>query len=198
MNKSVIQLIVGYFLKGLLYTLPLAVTVYIIWQTFSWIDGLIPSDIPGVGLLVFLSFVTLMGVLGSSFVARPFIKYINRLIDRVPLVKTIYFALRDLMSAFVGDKKRFDQPVLVTLNKDSEVQRLGFVTREDLSDIGIGPDRVAVYFPHSYQVSGNVFIVPKAQVERIEAKSADIMKFIVSGGVTDLKRGDEMNTTTEQ
>jgi uncharacterized membrane protein len=99
------------------------------------------------------------------------------------LVRIIYSSLKDLISAFVGDKKKFNQPVLVLLNKSSELRKLGFITQTDLGEWGL-KESVAVYLPHSYNFSGDLYIVPRENVTIVQASGADVMKFIVSGGVT--------------
>jgi len=90
------------------------------------------------------------------------------------------------MSAFVGSKKRFNKPVLITINKENNIQQLGFITKEDLSELNISKDTVAVYVPLSYSISGNLLIVPTDHITVVDASSAEVMKFIVSGGVTDI------------
>ena len=91
------------------------------------------------------------------------------------------------LTEFLRTKKRFDKPVLVKQNNNYEVQKLGFITQEDLTYLGIGSDKVAVYLPHSYAWSGNQFIVPKENVTPINASSTTVMKFIISGGVTKIE-----------
>jgi uncharacterized membrane protein len=104
-------------------------------------------------------------------------------LQRIPFLKTIYDALKDLVEALVGSKKKFDRPVLVKLAIGSSVEKLGFITQDDLGILGIGGGKVAVYLPHSFAWSGNLYIVPVEQVTPIDAKAGDVMKFIVSGGV---------------
>jgi len=104
-------------------------------------------------------------------------------LDGAPLIRTIYNAVKDLVGAFVGKKKSFSQPVLVKLSNDTAIEKLGFITSEDLSELGLDSTKIAVYLPHSYAFSGNLFIVDRRNVTPINAKSADVMKFIVSGGV---------------
>lgn len=183
-TPSFFKKLLGYFLKGALLTVPLAATLYVIYKIFEIIDGILPFNIPGLGLLTLIVFLTIVGYAGGYVIGQPIIQYFQHLLDKAPLVKTIYTAIKDLLSAFVGKEKRFDRPVLVKLNKDSNVEKLGFITREDLTSLGIESDKVAVYLPHSYAFSGNLFIVPKENVRPIDASSADIMKFIVSGGVS--------------
>ncbi len=171
---------------------PATVIIYIIYQLFIFLDQLIPMEIPGLGLLVLLSGITVMGFLGSTFIAEPIIRRANRILDRIPLVKTIYTAITDLLSAFVGQKKSFSRPVLVKLNRESEIEKPGFITCEDLESLNIKTGKIAVYLPHSYNFSGNIFIVPIENVTPVEANTAEFMKFIVSGGVTDVgKKQDE-------
>lgn len=175
-----------YFLRGLLYTLPVVITVYTVYLVFDFLGGLIPGGYRIVNVLILLAFVTFMGFLGSSFIVDPIKAYFKGLLDKAPLLKTIYAAIRDLLSAFVGDKKRFDKPVLVKVNKDAELEKLGFITGEDLTHLGISGGKVAVYLPHSYNFSGNLFIVPKENITLINKPASEIMKYIVSGGVADV------------
>lgn len=184
--------IIKYFLQGLFYLMPIATTLYVVVESIIIIDNLIPIEIPGLGIVIILVFITLIGYLFSTYLAallRPF----ERLIMRTPLIKLIYTSIKDLMSAFVGSKKQFSKPVLVTIQEKPLIQRMGFVTKEDASEIGISGDKVVVYLPFSYAVSGEVIIVPKNAVQLIEAKSADIMKLIISGGVTSV----ENNSTND-
>lgn len=174
-----------YFFRGLLFVVPIALTLYIIIIAISWLDNLIPLKIPGLGLLTILAFITIVGYLASTLLAGPLFGLLEDILARVPLVSIIYSSLKDLISAFVGDKKKFNQPVLVTLDPSYSIQKPGFITQEDLSNLGLH-GQVAVYLPHSYNFSGNLFIVPAQYVTPIDAPGAEIMKFIVSGGVSGL------------
>ena len=185
--KSIFKLFLKYFFRGLLYAAPVTITIYIIIELFKFFDGLIPVgiNVPGMGFLVLIVAITVLGVVGSSIILEPLKSQFNQILDKAPLLKTIYSSVKDLLSAFVGSKKSFDKPVLVKMNKDSNLEKLGFITADDLKKIGINDDRIGVYLPHSYNFSGNFFIVPASQVTPVkDVKSADFMKFIVSGGVT--------------
>lgn len=184
-------MLAGYFIRGVIFLVPTAATIYVIVEAFLYIDGIIPFEIPGLGLSILLVTITLFGVLASTVLARPFMYWGDELLNRVPLIKTIFTSIKDLLSAFVGQQKRFDQPVLVRMYEGSKVQKLGFMTADDLSELGIPNGKVAVYLPHSYAFSGNLFIVPAENIERVEAKAADVMKFIVSGGVTKISELEE-------
>lgn len=177
--------LVKFFLRGLLFVAPVGVTIYTLVASFRWIDSLLPlEEYPGAGLAIILVSVTLIGYLGSSFVVKPFFQSLEKLLFRLPFVRILYSSLKDLISAFVGDKKKFNQPVLVLMNRDASLHKLGFITQNDLTDFGIA-DKVAVYVPHSYNVSGDLFIVPRENITPVNHSSTAIMKFIVSGGVVD-------------
>ncbi|MBY5952143.1 MAG: DUF502 domain-containing protein [Cyclobacteriaceae bacterium] len=177
--------ILSYFLRGLLFLTPLAVTVYVIYAIFIFLDGLIPVPIPGIGILMVLALITFIGYLASLFFTKPFFEWFERGVFKIPLVNLLYTSIKDLMGAFVGEKKKFSSPVIVQISEN--LSRLGFITQEDMSNIG-EPELVAVYFPHSYNVSGNVFLVPKDKIKPLKGvKSTDVMKFMVSGGVSSLK-----------
>ena len=88
-------------------------------------------------------------------------------------------------------KKKFNKPVLVTINKENNIQQLGFITHENLIELNLPKDAVAVYVPLSYSLSGNLLIVPSDNITPVDASSAEIMKFVVSGGVTDIDEHDE-------
>ena len=90
------------------------------------------------------------------------------------------------MEAFVGQKRSFSRPVMVRFNEDSEVRRLGFITNDNFSQRPEGIDLVTVYIPHSYNISGNTFLVPARFIQPIETNSSEFMKYAVSGGVTEL------------
>ncbi len=185
--KKISRALASYFIQGILYVIPTALTVYVIWSLFQFIDGLIPYDYPGVGLVTLIVSLTVLGFLANSIIASPIKKYFGKLINKAPLVKTLYSAFADLITAFVGKKKSFKEPVLVRLSQEHEIEKPGFITSRDLEKIGIEGEKVAVYLPHSYAFSGNMFIVPVKNVILLKVSSADLMKFIVSGGVADIK-----------
>ncbi len=188
MNK-----IVKYFLQGLLFTAPLFIVFYVIVHIFLQIGSILnflgitihPMIDPLIGLILLFSFIIFMGVLGSSIIFKPFFSFIEKLIEKAPLIKTMYAAVKDLMSAFVGTKKKFNQPVLFKTSKADDIERLGFITSTDLSELGISKTKIAVYIPFSYAISGAVFIVPIENVTPIKVAPADLMKFIISGGISD-------------
>jgi uncharacterized membrane protein len=192
-----VRLIISYFFRGLLFIAPIFVTVYVIYLLISWLDNLIPGLYPGLSVLIILSTITLIGLISSIFLFNPVMDFIESVFSKTPVTKLIYTAIKDLFSAFVGNKKMFTQPVMVMLFKEAGIQKLGFITKNDLSAIGI-KDMVAVYFPHSYNFSGNLYIVPKENITVLNKFDAtDAMKFIVSGGVTEIDSGKPENSIRE-
>ncbi|MFK7755535.1 MAG: DUF502 domain-containing protein [Flavobacteriales bacterium] len=192
-NKFLTRRLLGYFLNGLLLAVPIAVTIWVVVYLFNFLDGLLPVNwFFGSGIILLVLIITGVGFLGTSLIANPLKRWINSFFDRIPLIKTLYSSIKDLLSAFVGQKKRFNKPVLVKVNEASSLEKLGFVTDEDLSDLGIAESgKVAVYLPHSYNFSGNLFIVPKSMVTPIDKNASEVMKYIVSGGVTEVKESNE-------
>ena len=172
-----------YFFEGLLFLTPIVVTLYVLYFVFSKIDHIFRFKIPGLGFLVTVALVTAIGFLVSTFFARGIALMIDNLFGRMPLTKMIYTSIKDLINAFVGEKKSFNKPVLVTLIPGSAAQVIGFVTRESLESLGL-EGSVAVYLPQSYNFAGNLIIVPKEHVTALTADSGSVMAFIVSGGVT--------------
>jgi uncharacterized membrane protein len=172
-----------YFLQGLVITVPLVLTAFVCVQAFRKVDSWLGISIPGVGFLVTLATITLIGFFGSSVLTKTVIVEFEKLLERLPFVRLVYTSTKDLLNAFVGEKRRFDKPVLVSLTPDGAIKGLGFITQESLASLGEA-ESVVVYFPQSYAFAGWTFVVPAARVSRVEMESSDFMAFVVSGGVT--------------
>jgi len=187
----------NYLLQGLLYIAPLSITAFIIYSVFTFLDGisqkilfnLFDINIPGLGVLTLLLFLLFVGFIGRTIIAKPLKLVLTKIIDSIPLLKFIYSAFNDLFSAFVGKEKKFNQPVLVKVNLNSDLEKLGFITEENLEVLD-EKDKVAVYFPHSYNFSGELFIVPRTNIKSLKVNSSEVMKFIVSAGLTGWDKND--------
>ena len=187
--------IVRYFLQGLLFVAPIAITVFVCYLIFSKIDAptqalivkVFGREIRGLGFLaaVVLSLVsiTAIGFLCSNIITSGLMSFLERQFGRFPLIKLLYSSLKDLIGAFVGDEKKFDRPVKVELVPGSDVGVIGFITRDCMDDWGL-PGQVAVYLPQSYNFAGNLIVIPSARVTPLDLPSGDVMAFVVSGGVT--------------
>ncbi|MBV9879405.1 MAG: DUF502 domain-containing protein [Gemmatirosa sp.] len=187
--------LVNYFLRGLVVVAPIAFTVYVCQRLFVAIDGWLPFAVPvGVGFAVTIGFFILVGFLASTFLARGLFALVESILSRLPFVRLLYTSTKDLLNAFVGEQRRFDKPVLVTIMPEANGRAIGFVTQDVLDHLGLG-GQVAVYFPLSYSVAGHMIIFPADRVEPLAADSAEVMAFIVSGGVTRISAGAPMPTT---
>ena len=175
--------LLNYFFKGVVLLAPLAFTVYVCVRVFATIDGWLGIPIPGVGFLATVVLITLFGFVASSFITRQMFGMVEGVLERLPFVRLLYSSTKDLLNAFVGEKRRFDKPVLVAPFASGEARALGFVTQETLASKGM-LEHVAVYLPQSYNFAGSLLIFPTSAVTVLDAESADVMAFIVSGGVT--------------
>lgn len=198
--RNILKKIFGYFVRGLLFVAPVGFTVFILYSAFDFVDGLIqipfdtetstqPFIIPGLGFLIVVGGTAAIGFVFSTLLPQTIQNWLENGIKNLPIVKIFYTAFQDLTSAFVGDKRKFQQPVVVTINKESGVKLLGFITQKDLSTLQL-PDQVAVYCPHSYALSGVMYIVPKENIQLLHMPSAEVMKLIISGGVSLLDKQD--------
>jgi uncharacterized membrane protein len=181
--ETTFRKIIRYFFSGTLFIVPLVATGYFIFMSFSWLDSLLQLPYPGLGFVIILVVITVFGYFTSNFAFQTFTAWFDTGMNRIPLVKLIYSSLKDLLNAFVGDKKKFNNPVLVTINKENQLHRIGFITQDDLTSVGI-TDMVVVYFPQSYAVAGDHFVVPRENVRILNVSGPVAMKFIVSGGIS--------------
>lgn len=183
-RRRIGRILLSFFFRGLLLLAPITIILWALWQSLRFLDGIIPIDIPGLGLLTLLAIITVVGWLGTTVLYEPLAQFGEDLLQRIPFLKTLYDAVKDLVEAIVGSKRKFDRPVLVKLGGNMEVERLGFMTQNDLSHLGVLGEKVAVYLPHAFNWSGNLYIVPASNVTPLDARAADVMKFVVSGGVS--------------
>ena len=185
--------IFNYFFRGLLFVFPLFATFYVIIQLANWLDESfsallytwLPVQIPGLGIVTAFFVIVLLGFLITRAISKPLFAYFEQIIAKIPIIKIIYTALKDFTEAFVGDKKKFNRPVIVSLVDG--VDRIGFITEKNLSLLQI-QDRVAVYCPHSYNFSGNLFLVDPNRISPLNVNPTDAMKFAVSAGVTHIEQ----------
>lgn len=187
--------ILYYLIKGTLVTVPIAGAIFLIVWVFASLDNALnftahlledelgrPLYIPGIGILTVLIILILVGVVFTTFVTEPIRAWLKRTIDKIPLFNTLYSSIKDFTEAFVGDAKKFNEPVLVLVN-ETGLKKIGFLTQRDLHKIGL-PDEVVVYFPYSYSLAGQVVVVKATHVEPLNMTATDAMKLVVSGGVS--------------
>lgn len=183
-----------YFAQGLLVIVPAGITLLLLYRVFDFISHYITALgiafnsylHPVLVFFIVLSIILLIGRFASTLFFQSLFGYFEKMVEQAPVVKHIYSPVKDFMNAFVGNKKKFNKPVLVTTNPAAGIEEIGFITQEDMSSFGNSP-KIAVYMPHSYAFSGRLFIVPRENVRPVNHLSGgDAMKFIVSGGVSDL------------
>ena len=196
MNR-IIRALLNYLVRGALVILPIAAAVFLIYWIFVKVDTALnlsdiiwvdqvgkPIYIPGLGILTVLIILILVGIVVTNFVTDPIKKWFARWLRRLPVFNVIYTSFKDLTEAFVGDDKKFSEPVVVQVN-ETGLKKIGFITQKDLSKIGY-PGDVAVYFPLSYSFAGQLCIVNIERVKPLNMSASEAMKFIVSGGVSHL------------
>lgn len=169
------------FLRGLVIVVPIALTIYLLVQAFATLDRILKLQYPGLGIVVIVLVTILIGALAGNFVGRRLFSLTETLFTKAPIVRIVYSAIKDLLEAFVGSKRRFDRPVTIAVSEG--VKTFGFITRDDLTSLGMSGD-VAVYVPFSYTWDGCLLVVARERVTPLEADSASIMALVVSGGVS--------------
>lgn len=202
-KKTLAKRIIQYFFQGVIVIAPIAVTIYFVFWLFTAVDSILPNifgsvvpgeegvhHIPGVGILMMVIIMILIGWASSSFVISHFIDLLGAALEKTPGVKLIYSSVKDFLKAFSGSKKKFDKPVLVNVDS-SDVWRMGFITQNDASQFDL-VEHVVVYVPFSYAISGMTYFVPKANIRMVNESisSAEAMKFVISGGVTEMDKAE--------
>src|ERR1700754_785736 len=196
MNR-IVGALLRYFVKGLIIVVPIGAAFFIVYWGVSTIDKALnlsavlwvdkagkPIYIPGLGILNVVVVIMVAGILVTNVVTDPIKRWFNRWLNRLPLIKFLYSSIKDLTEAFVGEEKKFNEPVLVEVNEFG-LKKIGFIVQKDLTVLNL-PGEVAVYFPYSYSFAGQVVIIYSSKVKHIEKSAADMMKFVISGGVSGL------------
>ena len=195
-NRVTLKKIFRYFIQGVIILAPIGITAYVLWWMFNKIDGILEPyiHIPGVGFAIIIVFVVLVGWVSSHFLMGGFINFFDAWMERTPGVKFIYSSTKDFFEAFAGDKRKFNQSVLINVFGD-DVWIIGFLTDEEMQKFELGADKVAVYVPQSYNFAGQLYILPRGKIKKIDKITpGETMKYAVTGGVVDLdaERKDEI------
>ena len=198
MIKKVFQQFLYYLIKGTLVIVPLAGAVFLIVWIVASLDNALnltshfledeqghPLYIPGIGILTVILLLVVVGVVFTNLVTAPISAWLNRTVNKIPLFNTLYSSIKDFTAAFVGDAKKFNEPVLVEVN-ETGLKKIGFLTQRDLKKIGL-VDEVIVYFPYSYSFAGQVVVVKLDRVQKLNMTATEAMKLVVSGGVTGIE-----------
>jgi uncharacterized membrane protein len=177
--------LVTYFARGCLALIPVLLTGYLVVSLVRTLDAWVGSQIPGLGILVTLAFITVSGFFVSHFVGRKLFEWFDHAMEQIPGISILYRSLRDLISALTGQTQSFGSPVMVRLQAESEARVLGFLTRRELPFLAL-PGYVAVYVPQAYNIAGQLYVVPQSWVTPVEVPPAELLTFVLSGGATAL------------
>lgn len=187
-HKSIFRILLRYFFQGIITLAPIGVTAYVLYWLFDKIDNILRPyvNIPGIGFAIILAFVILVGWISSHFIMGSVINFFDHLMDRTPGIKFIYTSTKDFFEAFAGEKKKFRKPVLANVFAE-DVWIIGFLTDEELEKFDLGADKVSVYVPQAYHWAGQLYVLPRDKVKKIDKiNSGEAMKYAVTGGVVDL------------
>ena len=215
-DKKVLSALAQLFFQGVVLLAPIGVTVWVIVSLFSWVDNFLPNllnflfpvkfamvdgkipKVTGLGFVVAIGLVLLVGWLSSLFFVERLVSVFDKVLEKTPGIKIIYSSVKDFLEAFAGNKKKFDQPVLVNVDS-TDVWRIGFITQQNTAHFGMD-QFVTVYVPHSYAISGITYIVPTTRIKKFPkgVSAAEAMKYVVSGGVTTVDEDETKATETDQ
>lgn len=185
--KSIWKIWLNYFLRGLLVVLPVALTVGIVYWAINFLTKLFhltddKGNLHFIYILLGILIITGIGYFVKGFVAGQILDFLEGIVEKAPGLKFIFGTTRDMTEAFVGDKKKFTQPVVVEIGHN--IYKIGFVTRTNMESLGL-PGFSSVYFPYSYGLNGEMLIVKNEQIKPVDKESSQVTKFIISGGIAE-------------
>ena len=208
-KQKILTALAQRFFQGVVVLAPIGVTIWVVVSLFNWVDNFLPNvlntifplkfaavngqipKVTGLGFIVAITLVLLVGWLSSLFFVERLMSIFDKILEKTPGVKIIYSSVKDFLEAFAGNKKKFDQPILVNVDA-TDVWRIGFITQNDSAHFGLA-NFVTVYVPHSYAISGITYIVPPTRIKKLPKGlgAAEAMKYVVSGGVTTMDEQEE-------
>jgi len=189
-----------YFLTGIIVTAPIGITVYIAWQFITWVDEsvrplfpprynpetYVPFALPGLGLVVGFVALTLIGALTASFFGRALVRFGERLVERMPVVRTIYGALKQIFETVLAQSSdSFSEVVLVEYPR-RDLWTIAFVTshtKGEVQDITVD-DMVNIYVPTTPNpTSGFLLFVPRQDLRPLSMSVEEGLKYVISTGI---------------
>ena len=211
-RKQILGFMAQLFFQGVVVLAPIGVTVWVVVSLFNWVDNFLPNllnvlfpvqfaavngqipKVTGLGFLVAMALVLVVGWLSSLFFVERLVSVFDKVLEKTPGIKIIYSSVKDFLEAFAGNKKKFDQPVLVNVDS-TDVWRIGFITQKNTEHFGL-KDFVTVYVPHSYAISGITYIVSADRIKKMPkgVNASEAMKYVVSGGVTTVDDAESEST----
>ena len=211
-RKKILSSVAQLFFQGVVVLAPIGVTIWVVVSLFNWVDNFLPNllnfifplqfaevngqipKVTGLGFVVAITLVLFIGWLSSLFFVERLVSIFDKLLEKTPGIKIIYSSVKDFLEAFAGNKKKFDQPVLVNVDA-TDVWRIGFITQKNTEHFGL-KDFVTVYVPHSYAISGITYIVSADRIKKMPkgVNASEAMKYVVSGGVTTVDDAEGTST----
>jgi uncharacterized membrane protein len=211
-RKKILSSVAQLFFQGVVVLAPIGVTIWVVVSLFNWVDNFLPNllnfifplqfaevdgqipKVTGLGFVVAITLVLFIGWLSSLFFIERLMSIFDKLLEKTPGVKIIYSSVKDFLEAFAGNKKKFDEPVLVNVDS-TDVWRIGFITQKNTEHFGL-KDFVTVYVPHSYAISGITYIVSADRIKKMPkgVTASEAMKYVVSGGVTTVDDAENEST----
>lgn len=190
--KALLANILRYLLQGIVIISPFLITFGLAYYVFDYVDTIIPDMPRGIGFVIVVVLLILIGYLGSRLLfGRLLLNLFDRIIEKIPGLKVVYTAVKDFADGFMGEKRKFTNPVLVKMSEHPVMYRVGFITQEDLSKINL-TGSVMVYMPHAYAISGFHYILDSQYVQALDMDASDAMKLAVSGGVAGFNQDKEI------
>lgn len=177
--------ILRYFIQGVLVLAPITITGWLLYWLFEMVDGILRPyvNIPGLGFLILIVFIILIGWISSTIMMTSFLSLFDYWLEKTPGIKFIYTSVKDFFNAFAGEKKKFDKAVLINAFSE-DVWIIGFLTDHEMEKFEMGAEHVSVYVPQAYNFAGQLYILPRHKVRKIEhLTSGEAMKYAVTGGV---------------
>jgi len=211
-RQKILASVAQLFFQGVVVLAPIGVTIWVVVSLFNWVDNFLPNllnfifplqfaevngqipKVTGLGFVVAITLVLVVGWLSSLFFVERLMSIFDKILEKTPGVKIIYSSVKDFLEAFAGNKKKFDQPVLVNVDAN-DVWRIGFITQKNTEHFGL-KDFVTVYVPHSYAISGITYIVSADRIKIMPkgVNASEAMKYVVSGGVTTVDDAENEST----
>ncbi|MGB8955649.1 MAG: DUF502 domain-containing protein [Tumebacillaceae bacterium] len=189
-----LKTLLKFFVNGVLTIVPISVVFYVVWWLFQFFDSLLGkylreeigdgAYVPGLGLLLSVVLITLVGWLMTHWLSVRVMDLVERVLRKIPFVKSLYSIVKETFESIFGEKKSFSKVALVTM-PNSSMKMIGFITSENVQALGDSlQDHIAIYVPQTFQVAGVTFLVPKEHVQILDIKPEEAMKFVLSGGVS--------------
>ncbi|MCH9622056.1 MAG: hypothetical protein S4CHLAM20_14910 [Chlamydiia bacterium] len=178
-------------LRGLLAIAPLAITIILVLWLYNHLEYIFGAPVqyffpeayfPGLGIIIAIVILFFLGLIINNWIIQSFYNALERTLKKIPLLKTIYTSVTDLMSFFNTGKNSTNKPVMVNFHG---VKLIGLITRETFDDLPKefgANDQIAVFLPFSYQVGGSTVLVPRSMIIPLDMSVEKSLRFVATGG----------------